>query len=209
MHHCPGLRRGRLGPAAHRGQAARHRLRAADPGAPTGTCSPRSPWSDNPVSHSNAGHVPPPADAGHDPARRPPRHRRRRRRWCVATSVGQTLTPAATGSGCSPSGSPSTGPQGVPVNRTARRPACHRRDGRRLDPAGRRDPALPDRPGGARRRWRTARPVSDLLRRGVERRQRTGAGCGCSTWSSGPAAMPAPGPGRVAGVSRVAFSQSA
>ena len=36
------------------------------------------PWSENPLAHSNAGVVPPPADAGPRPAR-PARRRRRRR----------------------------------------------------------------------------------------------------------------------------------
>jgi hypothetical protein len=75
------------------------------------------PWSENPDSHSNAGPLPPPATPGLS------------RRGVLAaagagvgvvvvTSVGQTLTPLEP-LGLLAVRRPSTGPQGVPVNRTA------------------------------------------------------------------------------------------
>lgn len=76
------------------------------------------PWYDNPKAHSNAGVVPPPAMPALD-----------RRGLAVAvgsgvglvvlTTAGQTLTPLGRVALLAPR-DPSAGPQGVPVNKTAR-----------------------------------------------------------------------------------------
>ena len=114
----PGLRRHRLDPAAHRGEAARHQVRAAVRRSPTATCSPRFRGARTPTSHSNAGSRaaadrrrrsraagcwPRPAPASASSSS--PRSGRRSRRW--------------NRSACWPSASRSKGPQRVPVNRTA------------------------------------------------------------------------------------------
>ena len=148
------------------------------------------PWNENPDSHSNAGPLPPPvtpalsrrgvltaAGAGIGVV--------------VVTSVGQTLTPLE--------------PLGLLA---IRQPSRARRASRSTAPPSRprcRRPRSP-RTGACRSTGR--RPyalsladleelaairgaVADHLRRGLERRTRTGAVSGCSTSSSAPAATPA------------------
>ena len=84
---------------------------------PDGDVLTEIPWNENPVSHSNAGQVPPPAT---------PALTRRGVLTAtgagvglvLATSVGQTLSPLER-VGLLAIRQPSTGPQGLAVNRTA------------------------------------------------------------------------------------------
>ena len=164
------------------------------------------PWNENPVSHSNAGPVPPPAT---------PALTRRGVLTAtgagigvvVVTSVGQTVTPLE--------------PLGLLATR---QPSRARRASRSTAPPSRPRCSRPRRPPtgvwsstGRRRtrspwpswrRWPRPRPGirSPASRAGAGRRP--GAGCGCSTWSSAPGAMPAPACGSSRWSSRLAFNQS-
>ena len=140
------------------------------------------PWDENPVSHSNAGEVPPPATPGIS---------RRgvlaatgigdRRSWSPPRS-GQTVTPLE------PIGLLAVrrwrqGPQQVPVNRTAEQAAIAAdRDRRGLGAAGGRTATVRDHPRRPGPRHAHRGPAADQLRRGLERRARPGAASVCSSW---------------------------
>ena len=128
------------------------------------------PWNENPLAHSNAGTVPPPEMPAMD-----------RRGLFVAvgsgigavvlTTVGQTVTPLSR-IGLLATREASKGPQGVPVNKTARVGGrSHPGEGRRLAPRGDRPHALHPDPGrpGVDAVGDTALPAE--LRRGMERRR--------------------------------------
>ena len=158
---------------------------------PDGDVLTEIPWNENPVSHSNAGQVPPPAT---------PALTRRGVLTAtgagvglvLVTSVGQTVSPLER-IGLLAIRQPSTGPQGLAVNRTAEQAqvltSAIATDWRllRRGTAGVRGRS--GRAGGAGDRSRPG-IRSTASRAGAGRPP--GAGCGCSTWSSAPVAMPAP-----------------
>ena len=149
------------------------------------------PWNENPVSHSNAGQVPPPAT---------PALTRRGVLTAtgagvglvLVTSVGQTVSPLER-VGLLAIRQPSTGPQGLAVNRTAEQAqVLVVRDG---SPTGACSWTGRRRTRSAWPSWRGWPPPRPGIRSPASRAgagRPPGAGCGCSTWSSAPVATPAP-----------------